>query len=420
MIWKDINLKKKKLMTPLHTEVLVIGGGMCGMLTAYQLTKAQKQVVLITANEIGDGRTKRSTAVVTALQDLSYSQLAKKNEAKAKLFLKANLEAVQAYKNLKKELDFELETVSSYKYTIHEDQRLKKEFEWLRKNHASVQFHEQDHALELKEQAQMDPISLLLALSKHLTIYEHTRVLKIEGNTAYTAHTKIEAEHIVIATGYPFLRWKGGFFYKLAQNKSYVVAVKQKSKMNPFNAIQLYDDAYYFRTFKDYLLIGSGNDRVGSKKNGFKKLEEYCKNSHFKMVKQWQNQDTKTLDKLPYIGRYKGKHNWYVATGFEMWGMTGSMISAHLLTDLIIGKKNTYDTLFDPYRPIVFTSFMTQLWHSAKGLLSPSVKRCPHLGCALHWNEASNRFECGCHGSTFTSEGKILDSPSNKDVHCKK
>ena len=43
-----------------------------------------------------------------------------------------------------------------------------------------------------------------------------------------------------------------------------------------------------------------------------------------------------SVDGVPFIGRYaRSRPEWYVATGFGKWGMTNSMVSARLITDLI-------------------------------------------------------------------------------------
>lgn len=61
-----------------------------------------------------------------------------------------------------------------------------------------------------------------------------------------------------------------------------------------------------------------------------------------------------------------------------------------------------------------------QLWvngfEAVKNLLTPSEKRCPHLGCALKWNQAEHTWDCPCHGSRFDEDGRVLDNPANGDL----
>ena len=65
------------------------------------------------------------------------------------------------------------------------------------------------------------------------------------------------------------------------------------------------------------------------------------------------------------------------------WGMTSSMVAARLLTDLITGKENPYAALFSPTRRMLRPQLGTNALEAAKNLISFSIKRCPHMGCAL-------------------------------------
>ena len=136
-----------------------------------------------------------------------------------------------------------------------------------------------------------------------------------------------------------------------------------------------------------------------------------------KEVTRWATQDCMSLDSVPYIGRYSDRiPNVLVATGFNKWGMTSSMVSAELLCDIILGKKNDYEELFNPSRSVLTTQLPINIFESTVGILTPSKKRCPHLGCALKWNSAEHTWDCPCHGSRFSDRGKLLDNPSNGDL----
>jgi hypothetical protein len=123
-----------------------------------------------------------------------------------------------------------------------------------------------------------------------------------------------------------------------------------------------------------------------------------------------------TLDGIPYIGRYsKSISNIYVATGFGKWGMTSSMVAANILTDMIIGKENDYAEVFAPSRSILHPQFAVNMAETLVNFLTLTAPRCPHLGCALKYNPMEHSWDCPCHGSRFTEEGKLIENPATDD-----
>ena len=122
------------------------------------------------------------------------------------------------------------------------------------------------------------------------------------------------------------------------------------------------------------------------------------------------------LDGVPYIGPY-AKHTpgLYVASGFNKWGMTSSMVAAMLLTDLILGRNNPWAAVFSPTRTVLRPQLAANVLESALGLLTPTVPRCPHMGCALRYNPQERSWDCPCHGSRFGEDGRLLDNPATDD-----
>ena len=167
------------------------------------------------------------------------------------------------------------------------------------------------------------------------------------------------------------------------------------------------------------LLIGGGGHRTGKPGKNWSEIRNFAK-TYYPSSKEeyaWAAQDCITLDDIPYIGNYSAKTpNLYVATGFNKWGMTGAMSAAMLLTDKILGKNKLAFNVFSPSRSILKPRLISNAFEAAANLITPSSKRCPHLGCALKWNPAEHSWDCPCHGSRFTKDGKVLDNPANGDM----
>ena len=103
-----------------------------------------------------------------------------------------------------------------------------------------------------------------------------------------------------------------------------------------------------------------------------------------------------------------------------MWGMTKSMLSAHLICDLIDGRKNRYEELFSPSRKMLKKPLFNNICNATKSLLTFGHKRCKHLGCALHYNPIDETYECRCHGSKYDQDGNIVETPTQKPIEFKK
>ena len=178
------------------------------------------------------------------------------------------------------------------------------------------------------------------------------------------------------------------------------------------------DKGLSFRGYRDLLLLGGGGHRTGKKGGCWQELEEFSE-QHYEsaeIVGKWATQDCMTLDDIPYIGRYsKSTTDLFVATGFNKWGMTNSMVAADLLVDLVTERKSPYDTVFSPSRSALRPRLATNLLESLVGLLTPTVPRCPHLGCALKYHQVEHTWDCPCHGSRFTEKGELIDNPATDD-----
>jgi len=166
------------------------------------------------------------------------------------------------------------------------------------------------------------------------------------------------------------------------------------------------------------LLVGGGDHRTGHRGGNWSALRDFSA-STFPGAKEkyaWATQDCMTLDGIPYIGRYgNSTKNLYVTTGFNKWGMTGSMVGAMILSDMITGSDNPYEQVFSPLssqRSILKPQLAINGVSAVKNLLTPSTPRCPHMGCALKWNSTERTWDCPCHGSRFDKHGKLIDNPA--------
>jgi glycine/D-amino acid oxidase-like deaminating enzyme len=273
-------------------------------------------------------------------------------------------------------------------------------------------------AVCVKDQAQFHPLKFLYLLACELPIFENTKVVELKPNTAVTNHGKIYYKKLVIATHFPIINKHGLYPLKLYQHRSYVIALKNAPPLNGMY-IDEADKGLSFRQYGELLLLGGGGHRTGKQGGCWQELESFAK-MHYtnsQIAQKWATQDCISLDSIPYIGQYsRNTPNTYVATGFNKWGMTNAMVASDILCDLIRGRKNRYTEVFSPSRSILRPQLAINTFESTIGLLTPTVPRCPHLGCALKYNRVEHSWDCPCHGSRFSESGELIDNPATDDI----
>lgn len=415
-----------RLDTDTHTDVLIIGGGLAGLSCAWNLTRAGVDCMLIEQNRIMGGVSGRTTAKLTAQHGLIYGKLLKKfGSEKAKLYWQANRDGVTALKELAQNADCDFEMQSSYLYAKGSTEKLETEMAACELLGIPVQWESTlqlpfpvTGALRFSDQAQFHPLKLAAYMAKSLPIYENTKALEFIGNRVQTPNGMITAERIIVATHFPMLNKHGAYFLKLYQQRSYVIALENAQQPEGMY-LDCAENGLSVRSAGRWLLLGGGGHRTGKQGLNWKLPEAAAEQyyPHAQIVARWATQDCMSLDGMPYIGRYsRATPNLYVATGFQKWGMSTSMAAATILTDLIQDKENPYASLFSPERSILHRQLFSNGLEAAVNLLRPAKPRCPHLGCALHWNKEERSWDCSCHGSRFDKNGNVLNNPATDDM----
>ncbi|NLO46211.1 MAG: FAD-dependent oxidoreductase [Clostridiales bacterium] len=416
----------ESLKQKVKTDVLIIGGGLAGILCAHMLARQSIDYILVEAETICKGVTKNTTAKITSQHGLIYDKLIKKYGAeKALMYLRANQEALAEYKKLCAEIDCDFEEKDAFVYSLDKRDKIEKEVEALKRLNFNAEFTEKTNlpfsvagAERFKGQAQFNPLKFVSEISKNLNIFEHTNVRELTEHTAVTGEGGIEAKKIIVATHFPFINKHGAYFLKMFQHRSYVIAIENAQDISGMYVDES-EKGMSFRNYENLLLIGGGGHRTGKKGGDWRELREYAAgyypNSKEKYF--WATQDCMTLDGVPYIGNYsKNTPDFYVATGFNKWGITTSMAAAKILCDMVTGKQNEFAEVFDPGRSMIAPQLLINTFEAVVNLLTVSKRRCPHLGCALKWNAAERSWDCPCHGSRFDENGGLINNPATGNM----
>ena len=400
---------------------------MTGLLSAYQLSRQGIDYILIESDRICGGTTGNTTAKITSQHGLIYHKLLSRfGPDEAFSFYRLHQTAMNEYRTLAEKFSCDFETKPSLVWNSTAPGQVLQERSALEQLEIPHRFVEEapiptftGGGICFEDQAQFHPLKFAAGLARELRIYEHTPAVKIRRGVVWTDSHTIQAKKIIVATHFPILNRHGLYFLKLYQQRSYVLALKNAEKPDGMyldegtNGISL-------RTQGDYVLLGGGGHRTGKKGGGWAALEKLAGNYYPKaeIVARWAAQDCMSLDGLPYIGRYSPwTKDLFVATGFQKWGMTSAMVSAMVLADLIQGRETPAQRLFDPSRSILRPQLAVNAAETTVNMLTPTVPRCPHLGCALKWNPQERSWDCPCHGSRFEEAGHLLENPAQRDLN---
>jgi len=427
-LWrKDVEMPEFPVLEgDVKTDVLIIGGGMAGLLTAYFLHERGVEYILVEKNRICSGTTQNTTAKITSQHGLIYHKILKDyGVEKASVYYRANEEAVAEYKRLCNSIDCDFEIKDNFVYSVSDREILEQEMSALSKIGCKAELFDSlplpintVGAVSFSSQAQFHPLKFLSAIAKNLNIFEHTFVREMKGNTAVTDKAGVCAKNVIVATHFPFINKHGLYSLKLYQHRSYVLALE-----NAQQAGGMYVDesktGLSFRDYGDLLLLGGGGHRTGKDGGNWTELRKFAA-KHYQSsseIAHWAAQDCMSLDSVPYIGSYSANTcRLFVASGFNKWGMTGAMVAARLLCDCVADNKNDYAGLFAPDRNMFTPQLFVNAVESAVGFVGFTGKRCPHLGCSLKWNRAEHSWDCPCHGSRFDKNGTVLDNPANGNL----
>ena len=319
---------------------------------------------------------------------------------------------------------------------------------------------------------------LARAVVKHGgTIHCGSHVEGIEDGAPCTVKVRggatVRARDVVVATNSPVNDWVAMHTKQFAY-RTYVVGLRVPAGSIP--PLLLWDTAevyHYVRLQKgphavgeDVLIVGGEDHKTGQAddmEERWRCLEEWTR-ERFPMAGEtlyrWSGQVIEPADYMGYIGRNPGNEHVYIITGDSGQGTTHGTIGGLLCRDLIMGRENTWAALYDPARkPVESLSIIAEYtmenlnvaaqyrdyltpgqveevgripagsgavlrqgtkkvaaYRADDGTLHLRSAVCTHLYCIVDWNHAERSWDCPCHGSRFSTTGKVLNGPATMDL----
>jgi glycine/D-amino acid oxidase-like deaminating enzyme/nitrite reductase/ring-hydroxylating ferredoxin subunit len=383
-LWSDTSLAEAfpPLKGQIEVDVLVVGGGITGLTTAYLLKQAGIRVAVVDQKKIASGETAHTTAHLTFVTDTRLYELASRLGKKAaQAFWGAGHLAMRQIEHIVHELkvDCELKRVPGYLFAAL-GQETEKEIEYLQRDALlcaafglDAEFVGSDPvfgrpAVRFPNQAKFHPLKYVNAIARALSgdgchVFSETSGSNIDGerHKLHTDAGAITYETLVAATHVPIQGEQNTFGAALFQTKLAAYSTYALEAEIPSTAESLFwdtNDPYLYFRFdsRDHgcsVIIGGEDHKTGQEQeteSRYKRLERTLKKIFptAKLKHRWSGQVLETPDGLPYIGEVAERQ--VLATGFSGNGMTLGTFSAVLIRDLITGKASPWTELFAPKR----------------------------------------------------------------------
>ncbi len=478
-----------------ETDVCIIGGGIAGLTAAYLLSQENKRVVVLEDGSIGSGQTVRTTGHLTNILDDRYYQLESRFGKKTtRLLAESHRKAIDLIESLVKQhsIDCDFEYLKAYLFAGQNQSPDILEKELKAAHNAGIrdvvtvkkppiEGFDTGMSLCFPHQAQFSPLPYLEKLCELIQAHEGVICCKTHAEDVTPKkngfHISTSQKHTVVArhviyAGHAFTGSRFLPHMKQAPYRTYVIAGEiPKGSVVKALYYDTQDPYHYVRTCpidgrKDLLIVGGEDHRTAEQEDilaSYEKLESWAM-QRFPMLKKvhhhWSGQILEPLDRVAFIGRLKQGEERYFITGDSGNGLTYGTLGAILICDLIMGRSNAWEKIYDPHRKTLKSAgtFIQEncntFWQYRDWLKTGEVKSekeiqrnsgailceglkkiacyrdsegnphkvsavCPHLGAIVRWNESEHCWECPAHGSRFNTDGQVIEGPTNHNLEKK-
>jgi glycine/D-amino acid oxidase-like deaminating enzyme/nitrite reductase/ring-hydroxylating ferredoxin subunit len=485
-VWTEPQQGYHPLTEDASCDVCIVGAGIAGLSTAYQLASEGRSVVVLDDGPIGGGESGHTTAHLTAVLDDRYYNLASLHGAQnARLAADSHLAAIDRIETIvqKEQIECDFGRLDGYLFAPSDDSLDELNRELHAARDAGLNVEEVERApipqwdsrpcLRFPHQAQFHPIRYLEGLARAIVrmggrIHCGTHAVSVSGSSpahlSTSTGTCVRAGAVVMATNSPV--WDSyGLFTAESGYRTYVIGARvEPGAVHPALYWDTPDPYHYARLASPEILIVGGEDhKTGQADDGkarFERLEAWTRERFpiGEVTYRWSGQVLEPVDGLAFIGRYPlSASPLYVCTGDSGNGMTHGAIAGVLLADLIQGRRNPWESLYDPSRITVgalpeyaneninvaaqYGDYLTEpdidsldqlapgsgatigraaaksaVYRDPEGAYHECSAICPHLGCIVSWNDAAKSWDCPCHGSRFDAYGRVVNGPANRDL----
>ena len=392
-------------------DVVVVGSGIAGMSTAYELSRLGRSVIVIDRGGIGSGMTARTTAHLATELDDYYSELASvRGEEDARLYHQSQVAAVDRIEAIcgEEAIDCGFKRLDGFLIPTNDGDLgdLEAEYQACRRIGVEVEWAERapmpgldsGRCLKFANQGRFHPTLYLRGLAEGIA----RRGGRFFADTAYVGHSsdesgvtietesshKVHASAAVFATNSP-VNDKVALHTKSMPMRTYAIAGRVARGSVP--DVLLWDtlEAYHYVRLQeldeahDLLIVGGEDHRSGEADDmgeRFGRLAEWTRRRYptFGEVEyRWSGQVLEPIDFMPFSGRNPGDENIYVHTADSGQGITNGVAGSLVIAALVMGEDSRFAELLRPNRK---TFSAGSIGEFAKGLSGAVSNLAEHLG----------------------------------------
>jgi glycine/D-amino acid oxidase-like deaminating enzyme/nitrite reductase/ring-hydroxylating ferredoxin subunit len=385
-LWMDVEVAPNagRLDGDKACDTVIVGSGIAGISTAYELTARGQKVIIVDRGRIAGGITARTTAHLAPLcDDLTSEMIKLRGEDISRGFYESQAAAIDRIEEIqnKEAIACDFRRLDGYLFqALDTDSKIiDDELDAVRKVGAPVHrivgvalaHCENQHALRYPRQATFHPLKYLAGLADKIAarggaFFAGTVVNAIEenddGTVGVTTGTgTIKAKAAVVATNSPICD-RFALHTKMAPYRSYAMAFEIKRGALPDALYWDTLDPYHYVRLQpggkqtDHVIVGGADHKSGEADDAavrFDALEAWARNLIPKLgeaTHRWSGQLLDTIDYAAFIGRNPGNRNIYVHTGDSGQGMTHGVVGALINSALIAGEDAKWTDVYDPSR----------------------------------------------------------------------
>jgi glycine/D-amino acid oxidase-like deaminating enzyme/nitrite reductase/ring-hydroxylating ferredoxin subunit len=465
-----------------HYDTVVVGAGLTGLVSALLLARTGRRVAVLEARAVGAGTTGNTTAKISQLQG---TQLSKVRSHSYPTLVQAYADSARAAFDwlidyvARAGVPLDRRDAYTYASTPEGSAKVDHEHELALSVGLDVRLLPQAplpfrtyRAVQLRDQAQLNPLDLLQALVAELRslggiVVEGVRVLNVRASAPVrllTAAGDVTAGNVILATGTPVLN-RGLYFAKVSAQRSYAQSFEVPASTLPDGMfVGVETPTRSIRTSGALLLTGGNGHGVGRAPSTQFQVDELTEwtQRHWPgaaLTHAWSAQDYTPAHHVPFVGWLpRGRGRVYLATGYDKWGMTNGVAAALTLTADILGENTAWQTTLH-HRITMPRAIATGIGANAavawwyvrgysralatplktaapsegagavgrKGIRPTAISTvdgetcalsavCSHLGAVVTWNDAERSWDCPAHGSRFAANGTVLEGPATRPL----